>query len=82
MAIEADCSVSTVLEAPRVAGTAGFLVPGGCFATLATRPSTPAPRRHDVTGGLAAAVKHRRQRVAHGLLLRMRPEFTPLPPAV
>ena len=25
---------------------------------------------------------HRRQRVAHGLLLRMRPELTPLPPAV
>ena len=30
----------------------------------------------------AAVAKHRRQRVAHGLLLRMRPELTALPPAV
>jgi len=29
----------------------------------------------------AGAVTHRRQRVAHGLLLRMRPELTPLPSA-
>jgi len=57
-----------------------YRIPRGRFS--ARFPRGCQARRHDVTRGLAAAVKHRRQRVAHSLLLRMRPELTPLPPAV
>jgi hypothetical protein len=42
--------VSTVLDAICVASTFRFLVPGGFFAALATRPSTTAPRRLGLPG--------------------------------
>ena len=51
MAFEADCSVSTVLEASRVASTVRFPVPGECLATLATRFSTTVARRQWASGG-------------------------------
>ena len=37
MAFEADCGLSTVLDAFCVASTAGFLVPGECRASAAAR---------------------------------------------
>jgi hypothetical protein len=53
MAFEADCGVSTVLEALRVASAAGFLVPGDAErpAALATRPSATAARRLEAPSG-------------------------------
>jgi len=44
MAFKADCGVSTVLEALCVASTAGFLVPGGCWAVATRGPRDEALR--------------------------------------
>ena len=48
MAPEADCGLSTVLEALCVTSTTRFPVPANCRAT---RPSATAPRRLKLPGG-------------------------------
>ena len=56
MAFEADCGVSTVMEALGVTDTARPLVPGKCHGSLgASRAMQPGRLHHNLTGVLVVS---------------------------